>query len=97
MATENDPFEKAELISRYLKGELSYEEHMQLREWADADIKNQQLLDELENSAFQSRELQFLPHWINRSPGKTLTVRSGILLSGTLRLLLNTGSSLLPY
>jgi len=59
MATENDPFEKAELISRYLKGELSYEEHMQLREWADADIKNQQLLDELENSAFQSRELQF--------------------------------------
>lgn len=59
MAKKGDPFAKADLISRYLKGDLSYEEMEQLRLWADADKKNQQLLDDMENPEVQTDDLHF--------------------------------------
>lgn len=60
MAKEYDPFTQADLISRYLKGDLSYEEHEKLREWANADVKNQHLLDDLENEETQISDLRLL-------------------------------------
>ncbi|MDQ6480130.1 FecR domain-containing protein [Dyadobacter sp. LHD-138] len=59
MAKKGDPFAKADLISRYLKGDLSYEEIEQLRLWTDADKKNQQLLDDMENPEVQTDDLHF--------------------------------------
>lgn len=59
MAKKGDPFAKADLISRYLKGDLSYEEMEQLRLWADVDKKNQQLLDDMENPEVQTDDLHF--------------------------------------
>jgi len=59
MAKEDDPFAKADLISRYLKGELSHEEIGELQSWADAEENNQRLLDDLENLEVQTNDLYF--------------------------------------
>jgi transmembrane sensor len=59
MAMDQDPILKAELISRYLKGELSYEEYEQFRVWLEEDITRQQLLDSLENEETLANDLHF--------------------------------------
>lgn len=59
MAKEHDPFLKAELISRYLKGELSYEEDQQFRKWLEEDVANQRLVESLENEAELASDLLF--------------------------------------
>jgi ferric-dicitrate binding protein FerR (iron transport regulator) len=59
MAKEQDPILKAELISRYLKGELSYEEHEQFRNWLEEDVAHQQLIDSLQNEEVLADNLLF--------------------------------------
>tara|TARA_R110002124_G_scaffold82858_2_gene217341 strand:+ start:631 stop:1821 length:1191 start_codon:yes stop_codon:yes gene_type:complete len=59
MKKKEEPFVIADLISRYLKGELSVEELAQLREWAHADHKNQAMLEGLENGETLEKELAF--------------------------------------
>ncbi|WP_414617845.1 FecR domain-containing protein [Dyadobacter sp. 32] len=59
MAKEQDPILKAELISRYLKGDLSYEEHEQFRNWLEEDVTHKQLVDSLENEEVLANDLHF--------------------------------------
>jgi ferric-dicitrate binding protein FerR (iron transport regulator) len=59
MAKEQNPFWKAELITRYLKGDLSYDEHEQFRKWLEEDVANQQLIESLENEETLARDLHF--------------------------------------
>ena len=59
MAKEQDPILKAELISRYLKGELSNEEHEQFRNWLEEDVAHQQLIDSLQNEEGLAEDLLF--------------------------------------
>jgi transmembrane sensor len=59
MSKEQDPFWKAELISRYLRGDLNYEEHEQFRKWLEEDVAHQKLLESLENEETVARELHF--------------------------------------
>jgi transmembrane sensor len=60
MAKEQDPFLKAKIIFRYLRGDLSYDEQEQFRKWLDEDVANQQLLESLENEDTLTNDLQFL-------------------------------------
>jgi transmembrane sensor len=59
MAKEQDPILKAELISRYLRGDLSYEEHEEVRKWLEEDVALRQMVDSLENEEQLARDLQF--------------------------------------
>ncbi len=54
-----DPIAKADLIYRYLNGELTYEEEKELKKWAEEDIANQQLLERLGNEERIANDLRF--------------------------------------
>ncbi|MDQ6479420.1 FecR domain-containing protein [Dyadobacter sp. LHD-138] len=55
----NELFDRADLISRYLRGDLTAAERVWLDQWLKEDIRNQQLLDALENEATVSNDLLF--------------------------------------
>lgn len=55
----NEPFDQADLISGYLKGNLTDAQEALLREWLQKDIRNQQLLDDLENQEKVTKDLLF--------------------------------------
>lgn len=57
---EDGAFRKAELISKYLSGDLSPGEQEEFRQWLDADAANGKLLAELENEEQLDRDLRFL-------------------------------------
>lgn len=57
---EDGSFRKAELISKYLSGDLSPGEREEFRQWLDADAANRKLLAELENEEQLDRDLRFL-------------------------------------
>ena len=57
---EDGPFRKAELISKYLSGDLSPGEQEELRRWLDSDAANGKLLAELENDEQLDKDLSFL-------------------------------------
>lgn len=52
-------FGRADLISKYLKGDLTAAEKVWLDEWLKEDVGNQQLLDELENEDRVNKDLLF--------------------------------------
>ncbi|PWJ58575.1 FecR protein [Dyadobacter jejuensis] len=47
------------MIARYLKGELTFSEQVELRNWLEEDPNNQRLLDELEDEETLSKDLYF--------------------------------------
>ncbi|MBE9461240.1 FecR family protein [Dyadobacter subterraneus] len=53
------PFEIADLIFKYLNGNLSKEENKVLQDWLNEDIANQILLNELQNKDKMEEGLQF--------------------------------------
>ncbi|WP_138476709.1 FecR family protein [Dyadobacter bucti] len=57
---EDGAFRKAELISKYLSGDLSPGEQEEFRQWLDADAANGKLLAKLENEKQLDRDLRFL-------------------------------------
>jgi transmembrane sensor len=59
MTGDQDPFFKAALIHKYLKGDLSYDEEEELKQWLEQDAANQQLFDSLKNGDSLGKELQF--------------------------------------
>lgn len=73
MAKEQDPFLKAELISKYLKGDLTYEEHEQLREWLAEDVANQRLLESLTNEEVLAGDLHFFSSVDTKAAWQNLT------------------------
>ncbi|MCE6988077.1 FecR family protein [Dyadobacter sp. CY323] len=60
MQAGRGPFEKADLIVRYLKGDLSAEEQVQLNTWLDSDPENRRLVADLENEAKLESDLEFI-------------------------------------
>lgn len=59
MKREQDPFFIAELISRYRRGVLTYNESEQLRKWIEDDVENQQLFESLSNEQAIAENMQF--------------------------------------
>ncbi|GLU51996.1 FecR family protein [Dyadobacter frigoris] len=53
------PFEIADLIFKYLNGDLSVEENKVLQDWLNEDIANQITLNELQNKDKMEESLQF--------------------------------------
>jgi transmembrane sensor len=60
MQAGREPIEKADLIVRYLRGELTPEDHAALQAWVDSDVRNRALLESLENEAQLENDLDFL-------------------------------------
>lgn len=73
MAKEQDPLLKAELISRYLTGDLTYDEHEQLREWLEEDVANQRLLESLTNEEALAGDLHFFSSVDKKAAWQNLT------------------------
>ncbi len=55
----NELFDRADFLSRYLKGDLTGAERVWLDKWLKEDIRNQQLLDALENEDTVNKDLLF--------------------------------------
>ncbi|GHB63819.1 FecR family protein [Persicitalea jodogahamensis] len=77
MANKRDPIGKADLIYRYLKGELSYSEEEEIRKWAEEDTANQQLLEKLENEEAVADDLQFFSSVDKESAWENITKTIG--------------------
>jgi transmembrane sensor len=59
MQAGKEPFEKADLIFKYLKGDLSAEEHLQLNAWLESDKENRDLMAGLEEESKLESDLDF--------------------------------------
>nr|WP_295927432.1 FecR domain-containing protein [uncultured Dyadobacter sp.] len=72
----NEPFDQADLISGYLKGNLTDAQEALLREWLQKDIRNQQLLDDLENQEKVTKDLLFFSSIDKSAAWRTITERT---------------------
>lgn len=59
MGKEKQPFNKADLIFRYLTGDLSREEKKEVDLWLEKDEKNRTFLQQLHDEEFLAKEMDF--------------------------------------